>query len=279
MASGRLTPNDIDHIFAVFDSDKSGSISIEEYKTALIALGHGKVTSSEAVAMMEGRPTLNKQEFTEIIRRHAEQPNSMAEARRAFALFDPKNTGKLTTDLLLRAGNTATGAVPSLELIDRILNACDQDNDNGLNFQEFVAAVTLKLKLTPDPPKNQTVAVNDNNNSENNNNNNSEKNNDNGSDQDEVDEPSSNNNADATVAAIPAGSQIRKVLGKDVVFGSNGLLSRKGARDGLILLGYPEDVLSDGALQDLFDEQDSDRDGFLTYDEFKDLLAGLGEFD
>ena len=275
MASGRLTQHDIDHIFSVFDADKSGSISTEEYRTALIALGHGKVTLSEAAQMMDGRSSLNKEEFTETILKTAEQPNSMAEARRAFKLFDPKETGKITADLLLKAGLAATGSTPSLDLVNRILDACDQNGDGALDFDEFVAAVTIKLKLTPDPPQ---VAANTVEDSSSNNNNNGEEgeegtnNNNNSSSEEQV-------SASTTTVAPAAGSSVRKILGKDTVFNENGLLSRKAARDSLILLGYPEDVLSDESLKDLFDEQDKDHDGFLTEEEYKELLTGLGEFE
>jgi Ca2+-binding EF-hand superfamily protein len=263
MASGRLSQNDIDHIFSVFDADKSGSISTEEYRTALLALGHGKVTSTEAATMMGGRSTLTKEEFTETIRAHSEQPNSMAEARRAFKIFDPKGSGRLTTDLLLKAGLAATGSTPSLDLVNRILNACDQDGDGSLDFDEFVAAVTLKLKLTPDPPKAAptptAVSPSHNNKDEDN-------------EDDEVDEKP------APVVVSANGGQIFKILGKDVAFDKNGRLDTSAARTGLLLFGYPEDVLSDEALKDLFDEQDKDGDGFISEEEFKELLTALGEF-
>jgi Ca2+-binding EF-hand superfamily protein len=271
MTSGRLSQNDIDHIFSVFDADKSGSISTEEYRTALIALGHGKVTSTEAATMMGGRATLTKDEFTETIRAHAEQPNSMAEARRAFKIFDPKGTGRLTTDLILKAGLAATGSTPSLDLVNRIMNACDQDGDGVLDFDEFVAAVTLKLKLTPDPPKvaaaSPTSAASPSKNAD--------------EDATEDDESTTTPEKPAAITPVVAaanGGQIIKILGKDVAFDKNGRLDTTAARVGLLLFGYPEDVLSTEALKDLFDEQDKDADGFINEEEFKELLTALGEY-
>lgn len=274
MASGRLTRTDIDQIFAVFDADNSGTISSEEYRTALLALGYGKVTTSEAAAMMGDKAALTREEFAQIIQKHSDAPNSRAEAKRAFKLFDPRNTGRLTSDLLTKAGTLAMGTTPSLELINRMMAACDQDHDRVIDFEEFVAAVSLKLKIPAEKPvvvaapvtaapKREEEART-------------------AADGDESDEQTGAAASTAAAAddstSASAGSQVVKIVGHDAVFNDKGLIDKKGARAHLVKLEYTTETLSNEALEEIFAEQDKDGDNFLTVEQYKEMLVGLGEF-
>ncbi|KAL2895315.1 Calcium-dependent protein kinase 29 [Bienertia sinuspersici] len=127
-------------MFNNMDSDRSGTITLEELKHGLARLG-SRLTESEIKQLMEAADvdksgTIDYMEFiTATMHRH--RLDKEENLYNTFQYFDKDNSGYITRDELKQVmtefgmGDDAT--------IDEILNDVDTNKDGRINYEEFVA--------------------------------------------------------------------------------------------------------------------------------------------
>ncbi|GAB2210464.1 hypothetical protein Droror1_Dr00015730 [Drosera rotundifolia] len=126
-------------MFNNIDTDRSGTITLEELKTGLARLG-SKISEGEIKQLMDAADVdksgmIDYIEFiTATMHRHRlEKEDNLF---KAFQFFDKDNSGYITRDKLKQAmtqyqmGDEAT--------TDEIINDVDADKDGRINYQEFV---------------------------------------------------------------------------------------------------------------------------------------------
>ncbi|XVF63622.1 hypothetical protein PTKIN_Ptkin09bG0101400 [Pterospermum kingtungense] len=126
--------------FNNIDTDRSGTITLEELRVGLARLG-SKLTESEIKQLMDAADvdksgTIDYIEFvTATMHRHRlEREDNIV---KAFQFFDKDNSGFITRDELRQAmteygmGDEAT--------IDEVIEDVDTDKDGRINLEEFVA--------------------------------------------------------------------------------------------------------------------------------------------
>lgn len=255
-------------VFRVFDTSCTGYISIEEMSFALRSLGWAKVTDEEVkkLYIQIGKDPevdesgLSFEEFRDLVTRRQRMADGPEECHAAFRVFDVDNKGRISVANLKAAGLQATGRPVPDKLVAEIMRVADTDNDGFLSFEEFRRAVTKHEAA----PQNQSIALG------------------------------------GTMAATAAGGLMEAlkeaqqelarrdddeeaVQGKTEVIAGvkatfiNGFISKVEVRRALYEMGYEQSTLSDDVYDDLFAEQDSDKDGLLTMDEYCTFLVSFGE--
>lgn len=127
-------------MFSNMDTDNSGRITFEEFKSGLSRLG-SKLSEPEVRQLMDAADvdksgTIDYTEFiTATINRHRFEKEE--DLIKAFQYFDKDNNGIITRDELRQAmaqyglGDDAT--------IDEIIEDVDTNKDGNINYEEFVA--------------------------------------------------------------------------------------------------------------------------------------------
>uniref|UniRef100_A0A804ISI5 non-specific serine/threonine protein kinase n=3 Tax=Musa acuminata TaxID=4641 RepID=A0A804ISI5_MUSAM len=130
----------LQHTFNNIDTDKSGTITLEELKTGLRRLG-SKLTEDEIKQLMDAADvdkngTIDYLEFiTATMHRHKLEKEE--HLLKAFEYFDKDHSGYITRDELKHAmsqygmGDEAT--------INEVLDDVDTDKDGRISYEEFVA--------------------------------------------------------------------------------------------------------------------------------------------
>ncbi|XP_030527313.1 calcium-dependent protein kinase 29 [Rhodamnia argentea] len=127
-------------MFNNMDTDGSGTITFEEFKSGLSRLG-SKLTEAEIRQLMDAADvdkngTIDYIEFiTATINRHRlEREDSLS---KAFQFFDKDSSGFITRDELRHA--MAQYGMGDEATIDEIIEDVDTDKDGRINYEEFVA--------------------------------------------------------------------------------------------------------------------------------------------
>lgn len=130
----------LQQMFNNIDTDRSGTITLEELKTGLSRLG-SKLTESEITQLMDAADvdqngSIDYIEFiTATMHRH--RLDKEENLYKAFQYFDRDGSGYITREELRHAmseygmGDEAT--------IDEVINDIDTDRDGTINYEEFVA--------------------------------------------------------------------------------------------------------------------------------------------
>ncbi|OVA15957.1 Protein kinase domain [Macleaya cordata] len=130
----------LQQMFNNMDTDRSGTITLEELKTGLSRLG-SKLTESEIKQLMDAADvdqsgSIDYHEFiTATMHRHRLEKEE--NLYKAFQYFDKDGSGFITRDELKHAmskygmGDEAT--------IDEVINDADTDKDGNIDYEEFVA--------------------------------------------------------------------------------------------------------------------------------------------
>ncbi|XP_062163469.1 calcium-dependent protein kinase 29 isoform X3 [Alnus glutinosa] len=127
-------------MFNNMDTDKSGSITLDELKTGLSRLG-SKLTEIEIKQLMDAADvdksgTIDYHEFiTATMHRH--RLDKEENLRKAFQYFDKDESGFITRDELRLA--MADYGMGDEATIDEVIEDVDTDKDGKINYEEFVA--------------------------------------------------------------------------------------------------------------------------------------------
>uniref|UniRef100_A0A804ISI1 non-specific serine/threonine protein kinase n=1 Tax=Musa acuminata subsp. malaccensis TaxID=214687 RepID=A0A804ISI1_MUSAM len=130
----------LQHTFNNIDTDRSGTITLEELKTGLRRLG-SKLTEDEIKQLMDAADvdkngTIDYIEFMAATM-HRHKLEKEEHLLKAFEHFDKDHSGYITRDELKHAmsqygmGDEAT--------INEVLDDVDTDKDGRINYEEFVA--------------------------------------------------------------------------------------------------------------------------------------------
>jgi len=131
------------NIFLSIDADQSGTLTIEEMDEALMKLDVNEQSRQEMAAIMrsihvEGSGEL---EYTEFLAAMLKREQYLQDdvCRGAFHLLDQDGDGMLSTkdlETLMESGNGKISKA-TMEEIDQIMSDVDEDQDGGVNFEEF----------------------------------------------------------------------------------------------------------------------------------------------
>ena len=133
-------------IFALFDEDGSGSITIEELDKMMRGLGREvpEAALRDMIASVDadGTGAIEFDEFLILMARDAAGRDPLAEAARSFALFDADGSGTISADEL-GAALRASGQDVSNEDAARLLQTVDADGSGEIDFAEFCQLMGL----------------------------------------------------------------------------------------------------------------------------------------
>merc|ERR1712205_41471 len=132
---------EIKEAFDLFDTDGSGAIDAKELKVAMQALGFEP--STEEIAKMvkdidvDGNATIECEEFIEMMEGKMAGKDPVEEMKKAFALYDVDNKGKITVTDMERVAKEL-GENLSKEELQGILDESDRDGNGTITEEEFV---------------------------------------------------------------------------------------------------------------------------------------------
>ncbi|XP_062186206.1 calcium-dependent protein kinase 12-like isoform X3 [Phragmites australis] len=137
-----LSPEEIKGLKQMFnnmDTDKSGTITVEELKEGLTKLG-SKISEAEVQKLMEAvdvdkSGSIDYSEFlTAMMNKHKMEKEE--DLLRAFQYFDKDNSGYITRDELEQA--MAEYGMGDEASIKEVLDEVDKDKDGRIDYEEFV---------------------------------------------------------------------------------------------------------------------------------------------
>ncbi|PUZ48421.1 hypothetical protein GQ55_7G244100 [Panicum hallii var. hallii] len=137
-----LSPEEIKGLKQMFnnmDTDKSGTITVEELKEGLTKLG-SKISEAEVQKLMEAvdvdkSGSIDYTEFlTAMMNKHKLEKEE--DLIRAFQYFDKDNSGYITRDELEQA--MAEYGMGDEASIKQVLDEVDKDKDGNIDYEEFV---------------------------------------------------------------------------------------------------------------------------------------------
>jgi centrin-1 len=143
---------EIKEAFDNYDTDKSGSISINELKDALLGMGID-AKASTLVAMMneidkDKSGTIDFEEFFNVITFQMGDSDSREDLWKVFHLFLGPDAGqknpKISFQHLKRAFREIHEEITDEELMD-LIGKADLDRDGGVDFEEFYAFMTKRV--------------------------------------------------------------------------------------------------------------------------------------
>ena len=142
--------------FDLFDLDKNGLISAYEIRKIMKDLGN-KLSESEANEIItkfdrNGDGLISFEEFVTMIHTHnfsVEESNEDA-VLKAFKLFDPKNTGKIS-DETFRIILTKLGKMFTNSEVDKFFKISRIENEDFIDYRKFINfwkeyKITKKIK-------------------------------------------------------------------------------------------------------------------------------------
>merc|ERR1711965_1152258 len=132
---------EVKEAFDLFDTDGSGAIDAGELSIAMQALGFNP-SSSEIAKMMkdidtDGNATVEYEEFLEMMEGKMAGKDPVEEMKKAFALYDIDNKGKITVTDMMRVGKEL-GENLSKEELQSVLDETDRDGSGTITEEEFV---------------------------------------------------------------------------------------------------------------------------------------------
>ncbi|KAJ9471468.1 Caltractin [Diplonema papillatum] len=147
MAEARVTRDEVEQAFNLFDTDSTGYLDEEELAFALKSLGYGKVTKTDVNEILgeaggyDSR-RIEREHFIELVERKQHAAGSPQEVRTAFKLFDLDGSGYISLRTLQRISAIVEGEPAPDKFLRDVIKAADADQDGELNFDEFANAVT-----------------------------------------------------------------------------------------------------------------------------------------
>ncbi|CAO1618835.1 unnamed protein product [Sympodiomycopsis kandeliae] len=132
---------EIREAFELFDTDKDGAIDYHELKVAMRALGFD-LKKAEVLKILRdhdrrGENLMDWEDFSRIMGEKIASRDPMEEIRRAFALFDDDNTGRISVKNLRRVAKELGEQLDEDEL-QAMIDEFDLDQDGEINEQEFI---------------------------------------------------------------------------------------------------------------------------------------------
>ena len=134
-------------VFALFDEDGDGKITIKELGTMMRSLGQNP-TEAELRDLInevdaDGNGTIDFPEFLNLMARKMQDTDSEEELKEAFKVFDKDGNGFISA-AELRHVMTNLGEKLTDEEVDEMIREADVDGDGQVNYDEFVKMMMAK---------------------------------------------------------------------------------------------------------------------------------------
>ncbi|PKI77817.1 probable calcium-binding protein CML27 [Punica granatum] len=148
----RMTDPELEKVFAQFDADGDGKISLSELSQVLSALGSKSSSADLRLAMEEIDSDrdgfISLSEFAALCRSSSSSSSSSstneADLRDAFCLYDQDRNGLISVSELHKV-MTRLNMKCSLEDCERMVKSVDSDGDGNVNFEEFKKMMTATI--------------------------------------------------------------------------------------------------------------------------------------
>ncbi|KAI8914761.1 centrin-2-like protein [Powellomyces hirtus] len=128
-------------VFNLFDTDGSGDVDVTELQILMRALGldpkPGEAELLAATFDKDGDPTLNFEEFLQLMSTKMVEEDSRESMLKSFQVFDIDDRGKIGLRELKRVAKEL-GEDPSDSDLLAMLAECDYDKDGEINFEDWV---------------------------------------------------------------------------------------------------------------------------------------------
>ena len=141
------TINQFRELFDLFDSDSSGSITTKELGTVMRNLGQNP--SEEELKQMirevdlNGNGTIDFKEFMCLMLKRMKDNDFEEELQEAFKVFDNDQNGYINSHEL-RHAMVNLGENLSPEEVEEIIKEADLDNDQQIDYDEFMKVIMSK---------------------------------------------------------------------------------------------------------------------------------------
>eukprot|EP01065_Artemidia_motanka_P047675 TRINITY_DN7510_c0_g2_i3.p2 TRINITY_DN7510_c0_g2~~TRINITY_DN7510_c0_g2_i3.p2 ORF type:complete len:163 (+),score=39.12 TRINITY_DN7510_c0_g2_i3:114-602(+) len=147
MGTTRLSEEDVQQCFDLFDTDGSQKISRSELTFALRSVGVTNPTEADIDQFMgsvdsDHDGSISRQEFVANVMKRQQESGSEEEIEAVFKLFDSDSTNKITHENLRQISELVDGRPASDKFIKDLIKWADLDGDGMLCFDEFRIAVT-----------------------------------------------------------------------------------------------------------------------------------------
>ncbi len=145
-----LSADEIEEIkeaFDIFDTDRSGAISVSELLKAMSTLGFD--SKNPAIYAMiadldeDGSGEIEFDEFLDMMTARISNKNTKEDLSRVFKLFDEDRTSEISVENLRKVARELGEEISDEELKEIILRA-DLDGDGKLTFEDFYQVITKK---------------------------------------------------------------------------------------------------------------------------------------
>merc|ERR1711981_1397886 len=127
---------EVKEAFDLFDTDGSGAIDATELKVAMQALGFEPTKMVQEIDV-DGNSTVEFEEFVEMMEGKMSGKDPVEEMKKAFALYDVDNKGKITITDMERVAKEL-GENLSTDELQGILDESDRDGNGTLTEDEFI---------------------------------------------------------------------------------------------------------------------------------------------
>eukprot|EP01088_Endostelium_zonatum_P021032 TRINITY_DN8054_c0_g1_i1.p1 TRINITY_DN8054_c0_g1~~TRINITY_DN8054_c0_g1_i1.p1 ORF type:complete len:147 (-),score=42.50 TRINITY_DN8054_c0_g1_i1:63-503(-) len=142
------TDSELKEAFVLFDKDGGGTITIEEFRNVLTALGHTAHLEQELKDLMNGLDSdkdgqVTFDDFKRVLQdtRVQNTDEIVGRLREAFNMFDTEETGYISA-AEFREVLVTMGKKLSHEEVDDMMRTADVKGDGKVSFVEFVQMIT-----------------------------------------------------------------------------------------------------------------------------------------
>ncbi|KAK9466200.1 cell division control protein 31 [Lipomyces arxii] len=134
--------HEIEEAFRLFDMDGDGKIDYHELKVSMRALGFDSKKSEVLDILRENERNdpgfISYEAFFRVMSEKIMARDPIDEIKRAFALFDEDQTGKISLRDLRKIAKELNENLEEEEL-EAMINEFDLDGDGEINLEEFIA--------------------------------------------------------------------------------------------------------------------------------------------
>ncbi|KAJ3183397.1 Centrin-4 [Geranomyces variabilis] len=138
----------IKDVFNLFDTDGSGDVDVTELQILMRALGldpqPGEAEQLAATFDKDGDPTLNFDEFLQLMSAKMGEQDSRESMLKSFKVFDTEGRGKIGLKELRRVAQDLGDDPTDQELLE-MLRECDHDKDGEINFDDWVRVMAKSI--------------------------------------------------------------------------------------------------------------------------------------